>query len=815
MTLLRRLILFAFISLVMMLAGINLAQGLAKSDDVHVQLAPGPFGKIAPWVIEHTANGQQAEFLVVLADQADLSGAETLPTKLDKGRFVYETLFKTAQATQGPILQWLAAHGVEHRAYYIVNLIWVKGDRSTAMALANRSDVARIDGNPQIRVLPERPVSLRGASFATKQSPSPSGIASQTALAMTPLTIEPNITYVHAPQVWAMGYTGQGIVVGGQDTGYDWTHPALQPHYRGWNGITATHDYNWHDSIHSSTGSCGANSTQPCDDYGHGSHTMGTAVGLDSAAGGANQIGMAPGAKWIGCRNMNGGVGSPATYLECFEFFLAPYPVGGTPAQGDPSKAPDVTNNSWGCPIGPPPGGEDCVVDSLLAAVQAQRAAGIMTVVSAGNSGPSCSTVSDPPAYHAEVFTVGALNTGADSIASFSSRGPVTADGSNRRKPDITAPGTNIRSSVPGGGYASAGWSGTSMAGPHVAGAVALLWSARPQLKNHITETEQILSASAVHISSATCDTPGTTWPNNTYGYGRLDVKAAVDLAPVTDSTLMGIVRDTASLPVAGALVAATASLTQTGSATTSASGAYTLALSSGVYTLTTSAYGYQTSIITGVNVAANVTTTQNITLTSAAFYTVSGMIMDALMGDPLSATIAITGYPYSPIANDPVTGIYAVSLAEGITYTFEVKAIAAGYEPITRTVGPLTADQLEDFELPPERITLLPETLSASGAPGAIVTYTLQAENMSNASHTYTTTAASSWPIQLSITTTLMSPQQTVALLVSVTVPMTATAGLTDVATIVMTGSNGAARSELTTSAYRQRVYLPILLTP
>ncbi|MCX6349656.1 MAG: S8 family serine peptidase [Candidatus Aureabacteria bacterium] len=244
---------------------------------------------------------------------------------------------------------------------------------------------------------------------------------------------------------------------------------------------------------------------------------MGTVLGDDGAG---NQIGMAPGAKWIGCRNMNAGVGTPATYLECFEFFLAPYPVGGTPEDGNPDLSPDVTNNSWGCPPS-----EGCSSDSLLAAVQAQRAAGIMTVASAGNEGSDCSTVSSPPAIHGEVYAVGALTTGSDSIASFSSRGPVTVDGSNRRKPDLAAPGTSIRSSVPGGGYNSL--SGTSMASPHIAGAVALLWSVHTGLKNQIAATEAVLNSSAVPISSKDCSSD--RWPNNTYGCGRLDVKAAVD----------------------------------------------------------------------------------------------------------------------------------------------------------------------------------------------------------------------------------------------------------------------------------------------
>ena len=112
--------------------------------------------KIAPWVIEHTANGQNAEFFVVLADQADLSGAINLATKAEKGRYVYEELRNKSQATQGPILQWLRERGIEHRSFYIVNAVLVKGSREVAEALASRQDVARIEGNPHIQnSLPE------------------------------------------------------------------------------------------------------------------------------------------------------------------------------------------------------------------------------------------------------------------------------------------------------------------------------------------------------------------------------------------------------------------------------------------------------------------------------------------------------------------------------------------------------------------------------------------------------------------------------------------------------------------------------------
>jgi subtilisin family serine protease len=259
---------------------------------------------------------------------------------------------------------------------------------------------------------------------------------------------------------------------------------------------------------------------------------MGTMVGDDGLT---NQIGMAPGAKWIGCRNMDQGNGTPTTYSECYQFFLAPTTVAGT--NPDPSKAPDVINNSWGCP--PSEGCTDPNV--MLTLVNNVRAAGIVTVHSAGNSGSACSTISDPSAIYDSSTTVGAT-TSTDAIASYSSRGAVTIDGSNRLKPDISAPGSGVRSSVPGGGYSS--MSGTSMAGPHVAGLVALLISARPDLAGNVDGIENVIEQTAVHLTSAqTCGgVPGTQIPNNTYGYGRINALAMYQaLCPYNVNGLNGV----------------------------------------------------------------------------------------------------------------------------------------------------------------------------------------------------------------------------------------------------------------------------------
>ncbi len=571
------------------------------------QRVPG-YEKIDPQVLDATRDGAPAEFILVLARQADLSAAAQLKTKAAKGRYVYETLFRVAQESQAPLLRELRARGVAHRAFYLVNAIQVTGDASLALDMAAREDVARIDANPILRQALPQPESdpALDLSFDPLAGPAPDAVRA----------VETGVNYVRAPQVWALGYNGQGVVVGGADTGYRWTHAALRNKYRGWNGATASHDFNWHDSVHSGGGSCGANSTQPCDDNGHGTHTMGTAVGDD---GGANQTGVAPGARWIGCRNMNQGAGTPTTYLECMEWFIAPYPVGGTTAQGDPSKAPDVTVNSWGCPAS-----EGCTTPNiLLTGVQNTRAAGIVMEVSAGNSGPSCSTVSDPPSFHDESFTTGALNTGADSVASFSSRGPVAADGSNRIKPDIMAPGTSTRSSYNTSDTTYTSLSGTSMAGPHVAGGVAVLLSAFPALHGNVSAIESRLTSSArpIALGTATCSSAAGAVPNNVYGHGRLDLGCAVP-ANVSGST----------------------AVCSGGSATISAA-----LVGSGPWTLTWSDGAVQSGITSSPatrSVSPTVATTYTLTSVSSSGCTQPGAGAAAIsIAPPLSSvTIAVSG---------------------------------------------------------------------------------------------------------------------------------------------------------------------------
>src|SRR6266566_178217 len=192
-----------FVAAVAAAIGAIASPRVANQQGAAVSSPPSAAQKIAPWVTEHTANGQQAEFLVVLADQADLSPAAALNTKAEKGRFVHDALWNKAQTTQGPILQWLRERGIEHSSFYIVNAILVKGSREIAEALAARPDVARVEGNPVIQ----------------NHFPEPLPAAKAPSQPEAPKAIEPGIAYTHAPDIWALGFRGQGITVAGADTG--------------------------------------------------------------------------------------------------------------------------------------------------------------------------------------------------------------------------------------------------------------------------------------------------------------------------------------------------------------------------------------------------------------------------------------------------------------------------------------------------------------------------------------------------------------------------------------------------------------------
>jgi hypothetical protein len=426
---------------------------------------------------------------VIFKAQANLSEVASISDRNERLTAAYEEMTDLANKSQARVRADFDAFGVKYTPYYLVNAMEVQGGTLVHLYLMTRPEVERVIPSPRLRPIPP-------------DSPS---AGDETSVSGEP---QWNIQMIGADKVWEeFGVRGAGIVVGQSDSGADGSHPAIRDQYR---GLANSDDYNWFDPWDGTT--------SPNDENGHGTHTLGTILGK-------NGIGIAPEAQWIGCVNLDRNLANPALYLDCMQFMLAPFPHGGNPlTDGDPTKAAHVLNNSWGCPEL-----EGCDPTALEPAVNNLRAAGIFVVASAGNDGPKCSTVKDPIALYDSAFSVGAVDEAGD-MAYFSSRGPVTVDGSGRMKPDIAAPGVYITSSMPLGTYGKN--SGTSMAGPHVVGAVALLWSADPSLIGDIDRTEQILIATARPYTGYTsdgCFEGGT--PNAAYGYGILDIYEAVKMA--------------------------------------------------------------------------------------------------------------------------------------------------------------------------------------------------------------------------------------------------------------------------------------------
>ncbi len=482
---------------------------------VKSQIGPGilaGLGLIAV-PITYAASGGQGflsdRFFVVMQEQTETDFAIDIEERDERVQVVYETLVEHADETQGELRAFLDERHVEYTPYYLVNGIEVSGGRGLRAAILRQPGVDRIIESPPTRPLP----ALRGQKTADILA----SVDDLSELQVDPLqdefftTVTWGLSAMEVPKAWeAFDTRGEGIIIGNADSGVDWQHPDLQSNYL---GAAGNHDYHWFDPWEGTT--------EPTDSGGHGTHTAGSSFG-------ASGIGVAPGASWIACRNLARNLGTPAFYLDCMQFLFAPFPLDGDPFEdGDPTRGAHVTNNSWGCPPE-----EGCDGLTLGIATTHLRNAGQMMVVSAGNSGPVCETIGIP-ATSDDVLSVGAVSINRQ-VTFFSSRGP-TEDylGRDLIKPDIVAPGQDVYSAVPGDGYAAS--QGTSMAGPHVAGLVALMWSANPELIGNIELTEFIIYETANSDDVTLVDDPCAEFDDNAkdnvYGFGLVNAYQAVQQA--------------------------------------------------------------------------------------------------------------------------------------------------------------------------------------------------------------------------------------------------------------------------------------------
>ncbi|MEJ3745250.1 S8 family serine peptidase [Actinomycetes bacterium KLBMP 9797] len=610
-----------------------------------------------------------ADFMVYLKERADLSAAAQAPTADARATQVFQRLTATAARTQADLKADLTAKKAEYKSFWLANALWVKGDRSLVNAIAASDAVERIEQSKSYPLITPTPVTAEPGTTADTKA------------------VEWGVSNVQAPQVWTeFGTQGEGITVANIDTGVDFDHPALVGKYRGTQADgTFDHNYNWFDG----SGVCGA--TTPCDNHGHGTHTMGTMVGDDGAG---NQVGVAPGAKWIAAKGCGTNECTDAALLGAGQFVLAPTDTAGNNPR--PDLHADVVNNSWG-------GGRgdlwyEQTVDSWIAA-------GIFPAFASGNDGRDGCDTTESPGDYPQSYSVGAYDVN-NAIADFSGRGTSAVD--DGIKPNIAAPGVNVRSSLPGGGYGSN--NGTSMATPHLSGAVALAWSAAPALAGDVDATKALLNQTAIDADSTSCG--GTAANNNNFGEGRLSAYQLVLAAPRGPSgAVSGTVTDSGT---GDGIAGATVTLGRR-TATTDADGSYELLAPAGAQELSASAYGYHAKSAT-VTVPEDGTATLDFPLTAAPVVTVTGKVTDGSgHGWPLAARVSIAGRPGAPVTTNPVTGEYSFEVAGNASYDLTVTADYPGYQTVTSTLELGASNESADIAVP---------VLPACTAPGYAVNY-------------------------------------------------------------------------------------------
>jgi len=449
-----------FVFLGTLLVGYQTVQ--ASPDYVyHVNTGPMNLDPAVQTALGNLSSGEMLTVIVTLRQQADLSRVNG-NDRAARLQGVIRALQATANATQGHLISFLATRKSQglvesYMPFWVFNGFSVTATRSVVSELAGQSDVYSISSD-DLQIVP------------------------------TYGTPEPNVSLINAPALWSQGYTGQGVVVASMDTGVDVYHPDLSYNWRG--GSNSWFDpYNQHP-------------TTPTDLNGHGTWTTGIMVGGDADG---TTIGVAPDAQWIAAKIFNDSGSSTATAIhQGFQWLLDP---DGNPSTDD---APNVVNNSWTYSY---PG---CYLD-FEPDLKSLRAAGILPVFAAGNGGPY-SNSSYSPANNPSAFAVGAIDNNSQ-IYVYSSRGPNSCTGSTGPYPKLVAPGVNVKTSGLLGSYPYE--SGTSLASPHVAGGLALLLSAYPNLDAGMQE--QALINTAVDL--------GASGPDDVFGYGRIDLVSALTWA--------------------------------------------------------------------------------------------------------------------------------------------------------------------------------------------------------------------------------------------------------------------------------------------
>ena len=483
----------------MLLLLVSAHRGAARTTAIHDTQLP----------IESMPSGT-APVLIRLREQAILSSTVKFTSKAERGTYVYDRLAEVADRTQPQLVRWLESRGVTVARLTLINAVMAEVSEDTIRALSQRTDVAAVTLIPQSHLHSPDPPTTRVTQLLR-----PSGIFVDSALQFR---VAEGLKRIGVPEAWDRGYKGQGAVVGIIDTGVVHDHRALNVAYRGPSSGRpgSHHDYHWLDPS--------GDETAPYDSHGHGTFVAGIAVGGNDDSG--RSIGVAPRAKFIACRKSGSGA------IRCLDWMLAP--TRADRSEPRPDLAPDVVNASWS--YGRPGACDETdpfALDMNLM-VESLNAAGILVVSSAGNSG-GCGTIC-PPGSPPVAIAVGNYDIVEDEISSSSSGGPAMFSGREILKPDLSAPGVDTLSADIPEGFRLGG--GTSAAAPHVAGAAAVLLSARPDLHGRPSELKHILLSSVERFSSDRVCPGADSSFDYAAGRGLLRIDRAIDMALAPTATL-------------------------------------------------------------------------------------------------------------------------------------------------------------------------------------------------------------------------------------------------------------------------------------
>jgi subtilisin family serine protease len=611
-------------------------------------------------------HGETIQALLVSRDQADVARLAG-----DRGAVV-TALQRVAAASERQLETELALHGLDTEVR-IVNWFWIQNmglvefeaSPERVQALAGLRGVERVVPNFEVTLIePERTEPELGTAIVDDRTW--------------------GVDRIEAHRVHGeLGIVGSGVRVATLDTGVDITHPDLAGKLVTDDPADPAYPGGWMEF----DGSGNLVSSNPHDSAYHGTHVAGTIHGGNASG---VQVGVAPGADMMHGLVIPGGGGSFAQVAAGMQWAVAPTDAAGNPA-GQPA---DVVNMSLG---------GNGFFDEMIAPTVNMRAAGTFPAFAIGNNCGAAGTASPGNVYDA--VAVGATDIG-DSIASFSCGGVVQRSSwgnppdhwpTSYVKPDISAPGVNTWSTMPGGGYSYL--SGTSMATPHTAGTVALMREAAPELG--IDELFDQLAATAFFD-----DRHGPDRPNTRFGEGRINAFDATEPIAI-DSGITGTVLDAATGdPIAGATVT---NLTTGSSTTAGADGSYTVRAEPGTYDLQADAFGYEPTTVTGIEVVAETFTVQDLALEVSPAGTITGTVTFAESGTGVpGATITLVGTSLSTTTGP--SGTY--TFAEVPVGTYEVAVSAVGFPtPPTQTV---TVEEGEtataDFvlEAPPQLVGVM-----------------------------------------------------------------------------------------------------------